>query len=409
MRFQVGDRNPGRGQGDPGARGGGGLQAHLALVGDAGQQSAMQPEHLARAAGRRGVDLHGDVEIMGLQDLGRIFAADGGGNTAGTKMDAVAGRARTARQDDGVFEIGGMKQPVRPKGQDIAVLDADHPLHRVMRAIWQADGQRHAVVAGRREIVDDLQALRRGAVAESPFIDRPLWQGALVRQAQAGVEHPRLQRAAVIRRHLEQRRHLTGRRQELARQGRAGPQQVHHAARPRQDVMQPVLRGQRRGDEDIGIIARRIGVLILDEGVLADRPAGLPGPAGDAARHIAGDHDMQRILADIDLGDLDRAVGAIEDGAIAVQHGVVLDDHAIGIGHGDAVGLAVDDDIVLDRDVAVIHLAAGQTLTDHLVAQKDRLGPGAVAHVQHIAADHHIGRGGGGAGGPELDHVGMVA
>ena len=319
-------------------------------------------------------------------------------------------RGKTAcRQQDRVFILVGPERAIAAQCQDVAALNPDGAMHGIGYPAWQAHRQGHIIVTARREIMDDFLALCGGTIAEGPFENRALRQEAQIGEAETGVENPGLHRAAEVFDGLKQSRYSAGRGQIVP--GRRGPgaKQVDHAARQRQKIMHAVMGGERRTDEDIAIIARGIGILILHEGILADRPAGLTGPAIDAGGQVAGDHHAGRTRRQIDPGDLDRSIRPIGIAAIGMQQRILPDHQTGGFAHGDAMQMAVGDHIVLNGDVAVEHLGTRQALIDPLVAHEDRLGPGSFADVQHIAADHDIGGGLRGARSPELDHVGMVA
>ena len=92
-----------------------------------------------------------------------------------------------------------------------------------------------------------------------------------------------------------------------------------------------------------------------------------------------------------------------------MQDGVVGNAQIVGLAHGDAMHMPVDDDIFGDGDVLVEHLDPGLATVHLFVAHEDRMAEGALADVQHVLGDGDIGGGGVLAGGPELDHVGMIA
>lgn len=127
--------------------------------------------------------------------------------------------------------------------------------------------------------------------------------------------------------------------------------------------------------------------------------------AGDLCHRIVDHLDRDRVGAQVDRGG--RIVPRVRP--IQRQDGVVADGQPVGRSDRDAMGMAVEDHVLLDQDVAVEHLGPGQPLVDDFVAHEDRLGPVALPHVQDVFPDRDVGVGIRRSASPELDHVAVIA
>ena len=121
-----------------------------------------------------------------------------------------------------------------------------------------------------------------------------------------------------------------------------------------------------------------------------------------------GDQHACRGGGDSDFWNFDTAIDPIWHVAICVQHGVVTDYQPSRLAHRNAMGMAVHDDIILDQNVLVEHLAPGQPLIDNLTTHEDGLGPVSLTNVEVVVPNDDVGARTICASGPKLDHVHMV-
>jgi len=403
MRAHIGHRHRTRGQQDIVARAVDRRELEGALSGHAGGQAPVQAENLAETGCAGGCQLHHDIEVMHPRDVRDERIRHQGGNAGIPQMQA-AGIAATG-QNHGLAVILDPQLAVIAQLQKVGVLDANHANGGIGGAVGQADGQFHVIIPAGVEIMGDLFAPCRGAIAEIPVEDRVVWQLAPIVQAEAGVEDPRLHRARGVDGGFKQRGHGSGLGQVSARPRGASPGKVYQPARRRQKHVDPVLGRQRGRDEQVAVEIRLVRVLVLHIEVIADIPAALIAEPGHTARQVVPYGDILRQGRHVDMRDFDGRVLIIGGGPVSMQHRVVVNVQVDGFTDRDAMKMAVHHDIVRDGDIAVIHAGPG---AGQFVAHEDRLRPVSVARIQQVVLDHDIGRGRRGSGGPELDHVGMI-
>jgi hypothetical protein len=113
---------------------------------------------------------------------------------------------------------------------------------------------------------------------------------------------------------------------------------------------------------------------------------GLVGDQEDGRVLVAGVDAVDRVLADVDVARGGRDVDQrdlVDDLVGIIGDGVVADDHAVAMGHGDALGVGAADVVVLDEDVAVI--GGGVAVPVQLVEDEDVLA--VVLARERVAAD----------------------
>ena len=397
-----------------------GLHRHASAFGHRHLERAVQAHHLAMALRGVGAQPQRDVEGVGEQHVLHMFARDGQRRAAAGQIDALGqadggrGEQRGGRQDlrgggrgfgldqgNRLAHLVGGQRTLGGQGQDVTVGDAQRCIGVYRGAVRQKRLQRHVLAAACGKGVGDGRALFLRAVGEGPDIDGARGQGI-------GPRHhlqPDFARGRARGIGSEQKiGHAIGFRMVHRR---PDARDVKRRTGPDQEAGIAVI--HRRGDKEIVVVIGGKAALILGQQVVLHHPAGLPFIAGDVMGDVLFDGDVLGHHVDPDPGQLDEAVGAVRRPAVAMQDGVVGDAQPVTFADIDPVHMAVGDHVVGDRDVAVIHFRPGLAHVDHFIAHEDRMSERAVADVDGVAGDQHVGGRRGGVGRPELDHVGVIA